>query len=214
MSSCFFALPMKSVRIAARRLGAHDQAVVPGRIGLARAVGIEQRGGLFHEPLVLGGDAEAAALLDIELRVVEAVDVQPVVGEHHLAVIPRQVVGGASHGDPRLEHPRFQLAEDLLAAAVGVRDQRPDRDAARHRRLERFLELGAIEPEDHDVDGFAGVSDRLQHRSEAVVRLDDELHFPLFFFSAQSTAPWPSGSRRRMALVRRSVCNSNGTWTS
>ena len=46
----------------------------------------------------------------------------------------------------------------LLAAAVGVRDQRADDDAARDGRLERLFELGPIEPEDDDVDRLLGVS--------------------------------------------------------
>ena len=94
--------------------------------------------------------------------------------------------------DAGVEQPQLELAQDLLAAAIGVRDQRADDDAARDRRLERFLELDAIEPENHDVDGLLRVADRLHQRRQAVVRLDDELHFVLFFFSDHSTAAWPS----------------------
>jgi hypothetical protein len=103
---------------------------------------------------LVGHDAEAPALLDVELRVVEAEHVQRVVDHHHLAVIPRQIVGGARDRDAGVEQPQLQLPQDLFAAAVGVRDQRADDDAARDRRFERLLELGAIEPEDDDVDRF------------------------------------------------------------
>ncbi len=137
----------------ARGLRADDQAIVAGHVGLAR------RGrprtacsASLTSFLSVVDDAEAAALLDVELRVVEAEHVERVVDDHHLAVIARQVVGGARDGDPGVEQLQLELAQALLAAAVGVRDERAHDDAARDGRLERLLELGPVEPEDDDVD--------------------------------------------------------------
>ena len=132
-------------------------------------------------------------------------------------MIARQVVGRSRDGDAGREQPHLELAEVLLAAAVGVGDERADRHAARDRRRQRLLELRAIEAEDHDVDRLLRALDRLQERRQAVVGLDDEFHsgyFALFFFSDQSTAAWPSGSSRRIASVTRSRSTSSGTATS
>ena len=118
----------------ARGLGADDQAVVDRRIRLAGAVGLEQRARLSDQFPVARHDAEAAALLDVELRVVEPEHMQSVVDEHHLAVIARQVVGRPRHGDPALQQPQLELAKVLLASAIRVRDQRPDHHATRQRR--------------------------------------------------------------------------------
>ena len=149
---------MKSVEDLARALRADDQLVVARLVRLTRAVGLEQRARLLHELGIVGDDAEAAALLDVEPGVVEAEHVQRVVDDHHLAVIARQIVGGARDRDPGIEQPQLELAQDLFAAAVGVRDERADDDAARDRRLERLLELDAIEAEDDDVDRLLRVA--------------------------------------------------------
>jgi hypothetical protein len=54
-----------------------------------------------------------------------------------------------------------------------VSDQRPYHYAARNRGFERPLELGAVEAKNEDVDLGLGVTDGLQQRRQAVVRLDD-----------------------------------------
>ena len=57
---------------------------------------------------------------------VESVHVQLfTVDDHHLAVIARQVVGRARHGDAGIQHPQLELAQPLVAAGVGVGNQRP-----------------------------------------------------------------------------------------
>jgi len=198
----------------ARRLRADHELVVAGCVGLPGAVGLEQRGRLFDEPRLGRNDAEAAALLDVELRVIEAEHVQRVVNEQHLSVVPRKIIGRPSDRHAGVEQAQFELPENLFAAAVRVRDERADHDATRDRRLERFFELGAVEPENDDIDGLLRAPDRLHKGGYAVVRLDDELHFLLVFFSDQSTAAWPSLSSSRIVLVMRSVCTSNGTCTS
>ena len=116
---------------------------------------------------------------------------------------------------PRVEQAQLELAQALLAAAVGVRDQRTHHDAARHGRFERLLELDAIEAEDDDVDRLPGLRDGLHERRDAVVGLDDQLHFDLTS-SSRPTRPraWPSGSSFRIRLETSSLWTSSGTWTS
>ena len=81
-------------------------------------------------------DGEAAALEDVELREIEAEEVQGVVRNHVLRVIAQQVVGGSRHRDAGREQPLFELAQSALAAAIGVGDERADasRRAAPPRR--------------------------------------------------------------------------------
>ena len=217
MSSCLARPGDERRKRLARALGTDDEAIVPGRIRLPRRVGGEERARLLHQALVAGDDAEASALLDIEPGVVEAEDVERVVDHHHLAVIARQVVGGARDDDAGREEAHLELAQVLLAAAIGVGDQGAHGYAARHRRLERLLQLRPIEAEDDDVDRALGLLDRLQQRRHAVVWLDDELHVaisPCSFFLDQSTAALPSGSSRRMASVTMSRSTSSGKVTS
>ena len=68
------------------------------------------------------------------------------------------------------------LAQRLLTAAVGMRDQRANDDTAVDRRAERLLQLGLIEAEDGDVDGFLGFADGAHDRREAVLGLNDQFH--------------------------------------
>ena len=126
-------------------------------------------------------------------------------------MVARQVVGGAGHGGAALEQPQLELAQRLLAALVGVGDQRAHRDAARDRRFERLLDLGAVEAEDHDVDDLLRLVIAADDGRDAVVGLDDQLHFGLAFFSDHSTEACPSGSSFRRAVVIRSRSTSSGT---
>jgi len=59
-----------------------------------------------------------------------------------------------------------------------------------------------------------GLVDRPQDRGDAVVGLDDQLHFDLAFFSDHSTDACPSGSSLRRAVVMRSRSTSSGTFAS
>src|SRR5687768_3315732 len=98
-----------------------------------------------------------------------------------------------------------------------MRDECPNDHTTGDGGLEGFLELQAVEPEDHDVDGLLRGFDRAQQWCEAVFRLDDEFHrrrYLGFFLSSQSTEACPSGSSLRMASVTRSVFISSGTCTS
>src|SRR5204862_5738764 len=89
-----------------------------------------------------------------------------------------------------------------------------DVDAALDRGVERLLDLDAIEPENDDVDRLPGFPDCLHDRLDAIVGLNDQLHFGFVFFSVHSTAAWPSGSSFRIASVPRSRRRSSGTCTA
>jgi hypothetical protein len=91
-------------------------------------------------------------------------------------VITHEVIGGARDGDTSLEQLQLELAQLLVAAAVGVGGQRPDVDAALHGALQGFGNRVVVEPEDQDVDRPPGALDRLDDRRNARIRLNDELH--------------------------------------
>ena len=128
-------------------------------------------------------------------------------------MVPHEVVGGARDGHADFQELELEFAQVPLAAAVRVRDDRADDDTPGDCGFERLFELRAIESKDDDVDRFLGTADSLHERREAVVRLNDEFYF-FSFLSPQFTAPWPSGSRARMASVIGSVSLSSGTFTS
>ena len=131
----------------------------------------------MNQPLVRGHDAKAPALGDVEAGEVEPVQVQhAAVDDHHLAVIAHQIVGGARHRDAAVEQLHFELAQALLAAAIGVGDQGPHADASRHRGSQRVGHVAAIEPEDHDVEALLGLLDGGQDRGNAGFRLHDDFH--------------------------------------
>ena len=142
-----------------RVLGAHHEVRSRRNIGLPARIGGEQPESVGHGAPVLRGDREAPALVDVELREVEAEHVQDVVGDHVLGVIPGQVVPGARHRDARGEQALFELAKRALPAAVGVRDHRRHRDATLNRIGQRLLDLVAIEPEDAHRHRRAGPAD-------------------------------------------------------
>ena len=208
---------MNSVSTRARVLRADDQPAVRRRVVLAQRVGLEQLHRLAHDLRRRASTMpKLRLLLDVELGVVEAVDVQDcAVHDHHLAVVARQVVGGPRHrgAAPRAAAARACAGSSrppLLVCAISARTTTPRCD----RGVERLLDVGAIEAEDDDVDRLLRFVDGPDDRRDAVVRLDNQLHFVLGFFSVHSTAAWPSGSSRRRALDSRSFCISSGTHTS
>src|SRR5258708_31987816 len=92
--------------------------------------------------------------------------------------------------------------------------QRPHDAAAIDRPVQRVPDLGAVEPEDDDIDGFFRFVDGPDHGRDAVAWLNEQLHFVLGFFSVHSTEACPSGSSFSRALVSRSLFSSSGTHTS
>ena len=115
-------------------------------------------------------------MVDVEEGVVEGQEVElPPVDDHHLVVIADEVVGGLRDLDPDLAEARGELAHVLgLGAAVGVADQRVDRDAAHGGGLELLLDLEPVEPVDDDLDALLGPPDSFKQRLDAVPGLDDD----------------------------------------
>lgn len=57
--------------------------------------------------------------------------------DHHLAVVPHEVVGRPRHSDAVLEQSHLQLSKVFLATAIRMRDQCANDDAPSRRRFER-----------------------------------------------------------------------------
>ena len=161
----------------ARVLGADHETRVTWDIRPAVEVSHEQLGGFVHELLIPADDAEAAARRDVEAGEIEAVDVkEPAVDDHHLPVVPHEIVGGPRDGDARLDEAHLEPAKAPGPAAVGVRCQRAHPDAASHRRLEGLRDLGPIEPENHNVDALLRLLDGGHDGGDSGVGLNNEFH--------------------------------------
>ena len=133
--------------------------------------------GFLHELAILRDDAEAPALGDVEPGEVEAVHVEDaLVDDHHLAVIADEIVGAAGHGHAGGQQPQFQLPQDLVAAAVSVRDDGAHVDPTLHRPFEGVRNLVPIVPEDEHVDGLFRLFDGSNNGPDASVGLNDEFH--------------------------------------
>ena len=77
---------------------------------------------------------------------------------------------------PAFEQLQLELAEALVAAAIGVRGERADDDAAGDRRAQRPGDFAAIEAENQDVDTLSRLLDGVDDRRHSTVGLNDELH--------------------------------------
>src|SRR4026208_1393706 len=95
-------------------------------------------------------------------------DAPRVVDDHELAVVARQIVGGAGDADAGAQQTHLELSKRLLASAVGMGDQRPYRRAAVARRGEGLLQIGEVEAENGDVDGFLRLTNGAYDRGDAV----------------------------------------------
>ncbi len=108
---------------------------------------------------------------------IEAVDVQLLtVDDHHLAVITDEVARRAADRGARVQQPLLELAQSLLAASVGMGNQRPHRHPTANRSLDGFFQRLQVKAEDDDVDGFPGAFNRCHDRVDPVRRLHNELH--------------------------------------
>jgi hypothetical protein len=174
-------------------------------------VGLEQLERLLDQLALLGDDREAAAA-DVRGGVVKAEQVQRLaVHDHDLVVVAVQVVVGAAHGGTGLEQILLELAQFLLTAAIGVRDQRADHDAAGRGRRQCRGYVPPVEPEDADVQARLGLVDRAYQRRDAVVRLDDDLQGPGFFSTQVTPIGPPRASSAAIASASWSVPLPCGT---
>jgi hypothetical protein len=78
--------------------------------------------------------------------------------------------------DAGREATQLELAEALFAAAVVEGDQRGHLDAPRRRRLQRRLDVRAIEAEHGNLHALLRALDGREQRRHAVGGLDDQLH--------------------------------------
>src|SRR5262245_56929961 len=166
-----------------RRLRADDERRAFRRERLTSTVGLEERECLADRMLVLGRHAKAPALCGVSRGAVEREQVQHLVGNHELAVVAHELVARPRHHDAAFEHALFELAQPVLSTAIGVRDQNAHADAAQHCGSERLFDLVTIDAEDRNVDRLGRALDRLHHRREAGLGLDDQIHSSSSSFS-------------------------------
>ena len=165
-----------------------DEGLGTGGVGQAQRVGLEELDGLAHQLALLGHKPEAAALVHVEGRVVEAqnIELRPV-HDHDLVVIAAQVVVRPPHTGPRLEEVQFELAQALFSPPVGMGDQSAHGDTPIDRAAQGLCDIGPIETEDPDVDGGLRLVDGGEDGRDPIFRQDDQAHFGAFF-SSHTTA--------------------------
>jgi hypothetical protein len=143
----------------------------------ALEVGFEKLHRLVHELLVLRHDPEAAALLHVDEREVEAIDVKnSTVDDHHLRVIADEVVRCPRDGDTALQQVQLELAENLGSAMILMSCQRPHAHAAGDSGLQSADDRGdsgiGLNDELHSCPSsfqqFAGQHSRLPRRPSTV----------------------------------------------
>ncbi len=166
----------KLCQLVSRVVGADNQHL-GGRIAhLPRDIGLEEPAGFEHLGTVSRDDAKAAALGVKSGEVEQHHEERAVVDDHELRVIPRQVVAAARHGHAGAQQSKLELAQQLVAAAIGVGDERAHAHATTDGRLERLLDLGAVEAEDSDVDGLLGFLDGVDDGRHAIFGEHQQFH--------------------------------------
>src|SRR6185312_4764363 len=153
--------------------------LLPARIAV-------EESNIFLDESGLGDDnTEGTAEVDIQVREVEAEEIeQLVVDDHHLAVVTDEVIGGACNGNALRQQPRFQAAKISFFALIGVRDERFHAHASLGGSHERFFDLGPVETEDQDANGLFRFAQCVEQGLDALVRLNEQLHaFPFLAVS-------------------------------
>jgi hypothetical protein len=122
--------------------GLTDEAVEIGDIARPVSIGREQLQGFLHQLAFSRDDAEAAAVVDVQVGEVEGEDVEdPAIHDEQLVVVADEVVGRPRHRDAGVQQAHLEFAQALFAAMVGIGDERRDRHAALGRRLQCRLDL-------------------------------------------------------------------------
>src|SRR5581483_6388045 len=90
----------------------------------SQGVGFEQGNGFGDQFRVLGNDAKAAAVMNVQEGEVEGQQVKHApVNDHHLAVIAHQIFCRACDGDARVAQTFFQPLDVFEVLFVGVSDE-------------------------------------------------------------------------------------------
>src|SRR5262249_4425008 len=157
--------------------GAYHKAAEARRVWLPLAVRLEELDGFLNEFGILRDDAEAAAVLDVQVGEIEGQQEKlAAIDDHYLAVVARQVVGRARYGDSGRQQPHFKLAKVPLTAAIRICDEGVDRDTPRHRVRQRLFDLASVETKDQNLNALLGAVDRLDQRRHTVAGLHQQLH--------------------------------------
>jgi hypothetical protein len=92
-------------------------------------------------------------------------------------VVADQIIGRPCDGYATVQEAHLQLAEILLAASIGKRDERLNRDTSFDGILERFFDFQAIKAEDHNLNALLCPLDSFHKRRDAVPRLNQQFQW-------------------------------------
>ena len=92
-------------------------------------------------------------------------------------MIAKQVPCRSRHGDSCCQQVRLEFTQALLAASVGVCDQRVDENTSRHRVFQSSLDFLPVKTKDSDFHALFGAVDPFDQWGHAVTRLDQQFHW-------------------------------------
>src|SRR5260370_41755865 len=131
---------------------------------------------------MLGDDAEAAAVVDVQRSEIEGQqEERSAVDDHHLAVIPCEIVGGSSDRDAGGKQAHLQLPQAPLAAAICICDESLNQNAAAHGVRQGSFHFGPVETENENLDTLLSAVDRFDDRTDPVAGLNQKF---------QKMVPW------------------------
>jgi len=126
----------------------------------------------LYEPTILGNDAEAAAVFNVEIGEIERQKVEFLaVHQHHLAVVTDQIIRGAGNSYALFQKPHFQLAQILFPTLAGIGDQCVYGNTTLYRVFQSPLKFTTVQAENDNLDCFLSFVDTLEQRGDAVVGL-------------------------------------------
>jgi len=86
-------------------------------------------------------------------------------------VISHQVIRSSGHGDSSRQKAHFQLAQVFFATAIGVGDERVDKDSPLHSLFEGSLDFDPVKAEDNNFDALPRFLNRFNERLDPIPRL-------------------------------------------
>src|SRR5690348_6089175 len=98
------------------------------------------------------------------------------IDDHHLAVVADQIVGSTGDRNSAIQKAQLQLAQVLLASAIGKSDQRINCDATFYRVFQSLFDLHPVEAEDDDLDRALRPLNGFHQRLDSIPRLNKQLH--------------------------------------
>ena len=94
------------------------------------------------------------------------------VHNHHLAVIPHQITGGARYGNSFRQEVRFQFAEIFFTPAICKSDQRVYERTSLHGVHHGFFNFGSIKAKEDNLNTLSGLLDAFDQAVNTVPGLN------------------------------------------